>query len=73
MKDVIAPGRRKSVPLSYRTDGSFIWSEAVAYYVQQHGLAPHPMLLAAIRRAEYRPPRPNYVALSRARAIVRPY
>jgi hypothetical protein len=70
MPDVMAPCGRKMVPLSYRTDGSFIWSEAVAYYADRYGLAPFSPLLEAIRRAGYRPPRPDGVARFRAEAVV---
>lgn len=66
MSDVLAPERGEVVPLTFRTDGSFVWSEAVAYYTREHGLAPVPDLLETIRSANYHPDQPNAVELFRA-------
>jgi hypothetical protein len=66
MVDVMEPERGEVVPLSFRTDGEYVWPEAVAYYVDQHGLAPCSRLLDAIRSAGYQPRRPGSVALFRA-------
>lgn len=57
MADVVDPELGEVVPLTYRTDGRFVWPDASAYYAQRHGIAPYPPLLAAIRAAGYRPPR----------------
>ncbi len=66
MLDVVEPQRGDVVPLSFHTDGHYVWPEAAGYYVDQHGLAPHPPLLAAIRSARYLPPAVDEVALFRA-------
>ncbi|MFF0875443.1 hypothetical protein [Micromonospora aurantiaca (nom. illeg.)] len=47
--DVVEPGRGRVVPMTYRTDGRWLWPESVAYYLQAYGLAPEPDLLAHIR------------------------
>lgn len=70
MVDLMDPDRGDVVPLSFRTDGAFVWPESVAYYVDQHGLEPHPPLLAAIRAAQYRPPRVDGVDLFRAENVL---
>jgi hypothetical protein len=70
MADVVEPARGEVVPLTFRTDGRYVWPEAVAYYAAEYGLAPHPPLLDAIRAAGYRPPAADGVALFRARAAV---
>jgi hypothetical protein len=36
------------VPTSFRTDGEWIWTDTVAYYLQQHGMAPDEELVAHI-------------------------
>ena len=46
------------VPLGYRTDGRWVWSEATAYYLATYGLSPDPRLLADIRANGYRRPAP---------------
>ncbi|MGW1061313.1 hypothetical protein [Micromonospora rubida] len=46
MADVLAPERGDVVPLHLRTDGSWVWSDAVAYYLENYGLAPDPDLAA---------------------------
>ncbi|MFI7306389.1 hypothetical protein ACIBM8_24510 [Micromonospora aurantiaca] len=47
--DVVEPARGRVVPMTYRTDGRWLWPESVAYYLQAYGLAPEPDLLAHIR------------------------
>ncbi|MEU9339400.1 hypothetical protein AB0D49_40725 [Streptomyces sp. NPDC048290] len=48
MDDVLAPGLGAVVPLGYRTDGLWVWTESVAYYLREYGLAPEAGLLAHI-------------------------
>lgn len=38
--DLIAPERTGVVPLHLRTDGLWVWSDASAYYLDEHGIAP---------------------------------
>ncbi|WFE27094.1 hypothetical protein O7623_28230 [Solwaraspora sp. WMMD791] len=66
MADVVDPELGEVVPLTYRTDGRFVWPDASAYYAQRHGIAPYPPLLAAIRAADYRPPRTDLASRMRA-------
>lgn len=40
MVDVLDPRHGAVVPLHLRTDGAWVWSEATAYYLAAHGLAP---------------------------------
>ena len=47
--DVVEPGRGQVVPMTYRTDGRWLWPESIAYYLRAYGLAPAPDLLAHIR------------------------
>jgi hypothetical protein len=47
--DVVEPERGQVVPMSYRTDGRWLWTESVAYYLRAYGLAPQPELLAHVR------------------------
>jgi hypothetical protein len=47
--DVLAPARGDVVPAGLRTDGRLVWSDAVGYYLLEHGMAPEPTLLAAAR------------------------
>ncbi|WP_306211274.1 hypothetical protein [Actinoplanes sp. RD1] len=68
--DVVAPGRGAVVPLSYRTDGAWIWTDTTAYYLREHGLAPDPELLAHLRGAPA--PEPDAAALHRALAALFP-
>ncbi|MEU0540325.1 hypothetical protein ABZ319_10675 [Nocardia sp. NPDC005978] len=36
------------VPLTFHTDGVWIWGGVVAHYLRKHGLAPHPELVTHI-------------------------
>ncbi|MET8546688.1 hypothetical protein ABZW03_39650 [Kitasatospora sp. NPDC004799] len=49
MDDVVDPGRRGVVPMGFRTDGRWIWTDTVTYYLDEYGLAPEPDLLAHVR------------------------
>ncbi|WP_438874564.1 hypothetical protein [Symbioplanes lichenis] len=68
--DVVAPGRGAAVPLSYRTDGAWIWTDTAVYYLREHGLAPDPELLAHFR--DKPPLEPDAAALHRALATLFP-
>jgi hypothetical protein len=47
-RDVLSPGLDPVVPTSFRTDGEWIWTDSVAYYLEQHGLAPDEELAAHV-------------------------
>jgi hypothetical protein len=40
MLDVVDPASGAVVPASFRTDGSWIWTDSVTYYLDRYGLAP---------------------------------
>jgi hypothetical protein len=47
-QDVLNPAAGQVVPGSFRTDGEWIWTDTVSYYLEQHGLAPDEELAAHI-------------------------
>jgi hypothetical protein len=49
MADLLDPDRGAVVPLHFRTDGRWIWTEAVGYYLAEHGVEPDPELLRHLR------------------------
>ncbi|GHH56455.1 hypothetical protein [Lentzea cavernae] len=50
--DVLRPDLGSVVPLGLRTDGDWIWSEAVTYYLARHRVAPEPGLLRHLEASE---------------------
>jgi hypothetical protein len=66
MDDVVDTSREYCVPLSLRTDGTWIWNEASAYFAEEHRLEPHAGLLAHIRSNDYAVPAVDGVAVYRA-------
>jgi hypothetical protein len=46
--DALNPDAGQVVPSSFRTDGEWIWTDAVAYYLEQHSMAPDEELAAHI-------------------------
>ncbi|MER8184874.1 hypothetical protein [Kitasatospora sp. NPDC094015] len=56
MPDPLDPTAGEVVPSGFRTDGHWIWTEAVGYFLTRHGLAPDPALLAHIRTHTAPPP-----------------
>lgn len=63
--DVVEPARGAAVPMSYRTDGRWIWAEGSAYYLAEYSLAPEPDLLADMAAAGFRMPEVDDVSLHR--------
>ncbi|MFF0609176.1 hypothetical protein ACFYUD_10950 [Nocardia tengchongensis] len=51
--DEFAPSDR-DVPLTFRTDGFWIWAGAVAHYLGKHALPPDPDLVRHIIARDYR-------------------
>ncbi|HEY0537498.1 MAG TPA: hypothetical protein VGD53_03975 [Actinoallomurus sp.] len=48
LDDVLDPGRPGAVPVGFRSDGRWVWPDAVAYYLKHHDLAPEPDLVAYV-------------------------
>lgn len=48
--DILNSSLGEVVPQSFRTDGAWIWTDTVTYYLRVYGLAPDQELLAHIRR-----------------------
>ncbi|RKT56748.1 hypothetical protein [Saccharothrix australiensis] len=68
--DVVDPDRGTVVPLSFRTDGTWIWTDAVTYYAEVHGISPDADLLRHIRAAQGPPPEVDAETLSRATQVL---
>jgi hypothetical protein len=54
--DPLTPDKGRVVPLNYRTDGVWVWQEALAYYLRGHGVAPELALLCHIEERGIRLP-----------------
>jgi hypothetical protein len=70
MDDVVDGTRQYCVPVNFRTDGTWIWADASAYYAQAHLLEPDPELLAHIRSNDHTLPLVDGVAVHRALEIL---
>ncbi|WP_037902573.1 hypothetical protein [Streptomyces sp. NRRL S-350] len=70
MDDVFDTSRRGAVPLNYRTDGEWIWTDTVTYYLEEYDLAPEPGLLAHLRERGDARPQPDAATLQRAADFV---
>ncbi|GLZ09902.1 hypothetical protein Acsp04_01370, partial [Actinomadura sp. NBRC 104425] len=68
--DQLAPERGDRVPLSFHTDGTWIWAGAVGYYLREHGLPPEPDLVAHIRAQGFRVPEVDEPTLQAATAAL---
>jgi hypothetical protein len=67
MPDVLAPEQGPVVPMAFRCDGVWIWTEPVIYYLDRYGLAPDPALTEHVLRASSLPRACS--PLTRARAL----
>ncbi|SNR51990.1 TNT domain-containing protein [Actinomadura mexicana] len=68
--DRLDPSRGAAVPLAFHTDGTWVWSGAVAYYLSEHGVPPEPDLVAHIRANAFRVPDVDDGAMNAANAAV---
>lgn len=64
--DQLSPDQGNRVGMSYRTDGKWVWSEALSYYVATYGLAPEDGFYQHIRANRYTCPTPDGAAQDRA-------
>jgi hypothetical protein len=48
MNDVLDADTPRVVPMNFYTDGEWIWTDTIEYYLSQHGLAPDPELATHI-------------------------
>ncbi|REE96570.1 TNT domain-containing protein [Thermomonospora umbrina] len=55
-RDVIDPAGPSNVPMTFHTDGAWIWPGAVAYYLRVHGVPPEPELVEHIRSRHFQVP-----------------
>jgi hypothetical protein len=67
-QDIFDGSLGEVVGQTFRTDGTWIWTDTVAYYLRTYGLAPDPELLAHIRSTGYRRAAVDPVARHRALA-----
>ncbi|MFC5749473.1 TNT domain-containing protein [Actinomadura rugatobispora] len=54
--DQIDASRGDRVPLTFHTDGSWVWAGAVGYYLEEHGVPPEPDLVAHARARGFQIP-----------------
>ncbi|MEV4561368.1 hypothetical protein AB0K51_30890 [Kitasatospora sp. NPDC049285] len=66
MDDVIDPSRTAVVPMNFRTDGSWIWTDTITYYLEQYGLAPEAGLLAHLEEGDGTPWTPDQQTMEQA-------
>jgi len=70
MDDVVDVSRHHCVPMNFRTDGTWIWTDTTTYYLEKHKLQPDPDLLEHIRSVRYQMPVLDGVAIHRAMAVL---
>ncbi|GGT87570.1 TNT domain-containing protein [Actinomadura citrea] len=68
--DRLDPSRGSAVPLTFHTDGTWVWSGAVAYYLSEHGVPPEPDLVAHIIANGFRVPEVDDDTMNAANSAV---
>ncbi|TDD22745.1 DUF4237 domain-containing protein [Actinomadura sp. KC06] len=68
--DRLDSSRGATVPLTFHTDGTWVWSGAVAYYLTEHGVAPEVDLVAHIRANGFQVPAVDDDTMHAANAAV---
>lgn len=64
--DMYEPSRGDVAPASTRTDGEWIWLDAVAYYLDEYDIGPEPEFYRHIVAQDYRCPKLSKARLKRA-------
>lgn len=67
--DVFKPDAPPSVPLTFHTDGTWVWPGGVAHYLRHHRVPPLPQLVEHIRDNEYAVPQVSPDAEAAASAV----
>lgn len=52
-RDAFEPDAEPTVPRTFSTDGTWIWSGALTFYVRKYGMPPEPDLVEHIRAQNY--------------------
>ncbi|WP_462166876.1 hypothetical protein, partial [Frankia sp. AiPs1] len=60
--DRLDSSRGKTVPITFHTDGEWVWSASIAYYLEEHDLPPEPEFLDYLRGRNF-----HYVAPAKER------
>ncbi|MGL5867441.1 MAG: hypothetical protein ACRCYX_16480 [Dermatophilaceae bacterium] len=68
--DILAPERGPVVPLTFRTDGTWVWTDALTYYLVEYGIRPVPELLAHLAEAGTDHPQIDGVDVYRAMVAI---
>jgi hypothetical protein len=69
--DPFDPNRAEVVPLNFRTDGEWVWSESLAYFAERYGVPPEPDFLRHMAQRQYQLSEVDEEQLSRAVTLVR--
>jgi hypothetical protein len=69
--DQLDPARPPAVPRGYRTDGRWIWPDALGYYLDRYGVAPAPEFATVIRERGFYCPTVSAARVGEARDALR--
>lgn len=68
--DPFDPAAPAQVPLHLHTDGEWVWSESLGYFVERYGVAPEDALVHHLRARDYRCPAVTSTMLDRIGAAL---
>ena len=69
--DRLDESRGKQVPIVFLTDGEWVWSASIAYYLEEHDLPPEPAFLDYLRGRDFTYVAPTEEQVSAAAAALR--
>lgn len=52
-EDWLDPARPLVVPIGFRTDGDWLWSAELPYYLREHGVVPEPEFVGHMQAADF--------------------
>ncbi len=69
--DRLDESRGQQVPIVYLTDGAWVWSGSIAYYLEEHELPPEPAFLDYLRGRNFAYEAPTPEQVDAAAAAIR--
>lgn len=65
-RDYLDPAARQEVGMSFRTDGEWVWSDGLTYYLQHYGVGPDADFYQHIQACDYLAAEPDESTASAA-------
>jgi len=70
-EDWLSPEHPAVVPVGFRTDGRWLWSVELAFYLREHGVTPEPDFIEHMTQTQFVAPLPSRADVLAAEELLR--